>query len=798
MEIRRKFIKAIVILSIVPLLVMTVLYIISFSRYSGNLLNELMTIASDNQSKILEDFISEKISELDTISENYLSRQILDAADDDLGSNEKHEYIRKEYKSLIMKYKMEHFSDNISLVDDSGNIIMSTEPKYIGKNDFITDNEMKKFQDGEYLIGNITKEEIINDGMEYVMLGVPVVYDGEYYGAVIEFIDIKNFNKVISNAHIFSEGNISIYDGHYNLVISDSEDEELFSYNNYNLLEEVKKAEEADRKSGFLNYKRDNRNMVAYYSTVEDNDWIVLLSYDEKQISAPFTRAFNMLLAMLAVIIIGIIISNYKAIKHVSKPVDEFIGTIQKIENGSSSERFRYDKNNELGMIVKSFNKLIDKIEYDNNIIEKYNKELKLMIENIPGGIYTAKIFNQKVESFYVSEHYSKITGCSDKNDNDMESKLIERVHRKDKQRVIEAIRNAVINKEDFDIDYRIIVDDGKIIWVKNKGQIVKLQNEIILYGVVIDITDQKNALESFMISEEKYQIICEHIDDLYFQWNADKDELNVCDEWNKIFKPIECNLRENIAHSKNIYKGDSYAVMEMFSELIYGNKKAECEIRVLANDDAYKWIRIKSTGIYDMENNLKRVIGLISNIDDQKREREKLIFQAQRDGLTKLYNKVNTEKFIDQYINAEGKNSLGTMFIFDLDDFKSINDTKGHIVGDKTLIAVSKCLDEVFDGRSTLGRIGGDEFIAFIKDADYDETYRKAEAVSAKFKNTYIGDDHEEKISVSIGISRYPNDGRNFNELYRSADKALYKAKENGKNIYVIYGDDKVEGNHL
>lgn len=130
MEIRRKFIKAIVILSIVPLLVMTVLYIISFSRYSGNLLNELMTIASDNQSKILEDFISEKISELDTISENYLSRQILDAADDDLGSNEKHEYIRKEYKSLIMKYKMEHFSDNISLVDDSGNIIMSTEPKY--------------------------------------------------------------------------------------------------------------------------------------------------------------------------------------------------------------------------------------------------------------------------------------------------------------------------------------------------------------------------------------------------------------------------------------------------------------------------------------------------------------------------------------------------------------------------------------------------------------------------------------------------------------------------------------------
>lgn len=137
-------------------------------------------------------------------------------------------------------------------------------------------------------------------------------------------------------------------------------------------------------------------------------------------------------------------------------------------------------------------------------------------------------------------------------------------------------------------------------------------------------------------------------------------------------------------------------------------------------------------------------------------------------------------------------------MFIFDLDDFKSINDTKGHIVGDKTLIAVSKCLDEVFDGRSTLGRIGGDEFIEFIKDADYDETYRKAEAVSAKFKNTYIGDDHEEKISVSIGISRYPNDGRNFNELYRSADKALYKAKENGKNIYVIYGDDKVEGNHL
>ncbi|MDO5516490.1 MAG: diguanylate cyclase [Clostridium sp.] len=789
MKIRKRFIEIIILLSIIPLILTAILYLVIFNRSSERLSEQLISVASDNQSKVLDDFFNSNIMELSTLSQDKSISELFKYKD---GNIDKLEDISdKESYKLLMKYRQEHFLDSISVVDDNGIVIISTNREYIGKNNVISESDIRKLEKSGNLISNRTKEKnIISD--TGIIIAVPIFNQGVYYGAVIEVIDIKTFSKLINSAHIFTDGQVSVFDEDSNLVLSDEVDKNL-SLSDVDLYENIKVIRLNSIKSGLIKYKYGSSRMVGYYSILDVNGWLVLLSYDESKLELPFRNAFNMTIIIIIIVIISIIIVNLQAIKQFSKPIEELIRVMKEIEEGKFNERFIYVKNNELGMVSKAFNKLINKINLDNEIIEKYNEDLELMIKNIPGGMYSAKVCRDKLKSFYVSEHYLKITGNIMNKDKNIYTSLIKSAHEKDKEKVIDTLKRCINNREDFDIDYRVVKSDGSIVWIKNRGRIVTYKNESILHGVIIDITEEKNAIESLMISEEKYHIICEHVDDLFFQWNSDKDELNVCEKWRETFKyePVEDNLLENLVNSKNIYKEDISKIIDMIKKLYEGTKKAESEIRILTKDDTYIWVKIKATGIFDNEDNLKRVMGLVMNINDEKVEKERLIFEAQRDGLTRLYNKTNTEFFIDEYIKEEGKHKSGGLFILDLDDFKSINDKMGHINGDKALTIVAENLRRVFGENNIIGRVGGDEFIVLLKDADYNQIVKCAEKIAEVFKNKYADPDFESDLSTSIGISMYPQDGSSFKELYKNADKALYNTKLKGKNGYCIYNKE-------
>lgn len=791
MKIRKKYIEVIVWLSIIPLILMTIIYLFIFNKSSMHLSEQLIAVAADNQSKVLDDFFYLRTMELNDFKKDKLIIKYLKSKEDEDILEDKSE---KDIQIRFKKYRQDHYLDSISIIDDNGTVVTSSNIEYIGQENIISESDIEILEKNEDLISYIANDkERVSDNC--IVIASPIFINDVYYGAVVELINIKVFNKLITNAHIFTEGQVAIFDEDYNLVLYD-EGGYVLSDNNTDLYDNIKIIGLNDTKCGLISYKDGSRKMIGYYSVLTSNNWRVLLSYDESNIKLPFREVFDMTIIIIIIIIICIIIVNLKAIKYFSKPIDDFIRVIEKIENGKYSERFIYNKNNELGMMSKAFNKLIDKINSDSIIIEKYNEELELMIKNIPGGVYCAKVLENKLESFYVSEHYLKITGDVISDDKNMHLALIKSAHEKDKEKVINTLKKSIDNKEDFDIDYRIVTNEGKVVWIKNRGKIVSYKDQNILHGVIIDITEEKNAVESLMISEEKYHIICEHIDNLYFQWDAEKDKLNVCEKWNESFMygPVEDDLVENLIHSKNIHKDDIGTIINTIRKVMNGTKKAECEIRILTKDDIYIWVKIKATGIFDNENNLKRVMGMVININDEKIEKEKLIYEAQRDGLTKLYNKTNTELFIDEYIKTEGKNKTGSLFILDLDDFKSINDNMGHINGDKALMITAENLRTVFGENNIIGRIGGDEFIAFLKDADYSCTVECAEKLTQTFRCKTTDNSVSSRLSTSIGISMYPKDGYTFNELYKKADKVLYNAKLKGKDGYCIYNEEVMD----
>ncbi len=160
----------------------------------------------------------------------------------------------------------------------------------------------------------------------------------------------------------------------------------------------------------------------------------------------------------------------------------------------------------------------------------------------------------------------------------------------------------------------------------------------------------------------------------------------------------------------------------------------------------------------------------------------------GQNDGLTGLYNKKMTEQEIRKQLEDNDLLECGALMIIDIDNFKSINDTFGHLYGDAVITKLGHSLRSMFQKSDILGRVGGDEFFVFLRNYNvHDILIGCAEGVCATFRNTFEQDGVSVKISASIGIAttEYTT---NFEELYQYADIALYNTKANGKDGYCFY----------
>ena len=349
------------------------------------------------------------------------------------------------------------------------------------------------------------------------------------------------------------------------------------------------------------------------------------------------------------------------------------------------------------------------------------------------------------------------------------------------------------LNSETIRCDVNMITKSGEILhMLMNGNSSTGKDGKHTLSVVFIDITEQKRMQETILLEGERYRIATELSNDVLFEYRIQEDEMIYSEKYRELF-----GLNPNIPQFKStclrrrdqIYSDDWGIYLELCQELSVGKAMIEAEYRIQNRLGEFIWCQLMGKTIFDDNKKPLRVIGKIVNIDAQKRELEALEYKATRDPLTGVYNKEVTIKKIDKYISGN-KNGLHMLMFIDFDDFKSINDNYGHLLGDKVLTYVTGRIKEIFTEGEIIGRIGGDEFVVFAGNIrDIPEAEEKAALIKSQLDIAYVSDNHiTVPISASIGVVLYPEAGLHYEQLMDRADQALYRVKEHGKNNYYIY----------
>ena len=332
--------------------------------------------------------------------------------------------------------------------------------------------------------------------------------------------------------------------------------------------------------------------------------------------------------------------------------------------------------------------------------------------------------------------------------------------------------------------------DESKAFVQANIKVVSKRDEAYFLSATLIDIT---GSAEKIYRENEKLSIVANLSADIVFEYIVSDDILKIS------FKEgSEFVLREEIFDFESLFKNKKIihsSDLEVFEKLCdsvrLGKDIITAELRIFNTElDDYIWATINARTIFSENGKPVSVIGRLRNISKNKEAEMRLIDKAERDPLTKIYNKSTTMSLIKDYLRTDSRETNDALIIVDVDNFKAVNDNLGHLFGDSILIDLSQEMQDLFRTSDVVGRIGGDEFVVFLRGIKQKRHIEdKAADICRIFELLYSGE-HEETITGSLGIAIFPQDGDTYDELFKKADIALYSSKNAGKNCYTFYSE--------
>ncbi len=441
---------------------------------------------------------------------------------------------------------------------------------------------------------------------------------------------------------------------------------------------------------------------------------------------------------------------------------------------------------------------------YDKNsksTVVKFTVEQFLkIIDNIPVCI---NVLNDKAESVYCNNYTVDLYGVKTKNDfmncfydlttenqpNGINSKIAFSEY------VLTALEKGEVHFNWLDIkatgeELPLFISIYKLNTKSDQGEelLVSTMRDLRPYLAGFEEEEQFNDYYYNQITyKDLFNSVAELTDEWFWIYNVNMATIQFFGKGREILglESKKMPFPSYVVDSGMVYP-DDLDVFLKFDENLKTGIVNPCEVRFISASGSTRYYKITYKTIYDKSGKPLFSIGKTYDIDKQKR----LEVLSKTDLLTNCLNKITTENVIKDIIDSNPESSHA-LFIIDVDDFKSVNDELGHYFGDNVLCDIAKNLHSNFRNVDIIGRIGGDEFLVFIKNISNENVIiSKAEAIATAFQNSYSGENKDYKVSGSIGVALYPKHATTYEGLYKCADKALYASKMAGKDRYTLYSD--------
>ncbi len=222
-------------------------------------------------------------------------------------------------------------------------------------------------------------------------------------------------------------------------------------------------------------------------------------------------------------------------------------------------------------------------------------------------------------------------------------------------------------------------------------------------------------------------------------------------------------------------------------------------EARLKCEDGEYRWFKLKANIVRGHDGRVKEIVGSMMDAEDHYSSDIGLKFREGIDVVTGMLKRPEFEKLAESKLRDAEGGSMYALYLIDIDNFTGVNELLGHAIGDKIISDTANKIGRVFTDKDCIGRLAGDEFAVLLllspetkrvgQRIVEDKAYRLCKTVD----ETYSNGKNDVRITVSVGVSCFPDDGRTYEDIYRRADAALYAAKHSGKNQCCIYRDGGV-----
>ncbi len=361
-----------------------------------------------------------------------------------------------------------------------------------------------------------------------------------------------------------------------------------------------------------------------------------------------------------------------------------------------------------------------------------------------------------------------------------------------DRLRVREEISAAVAANRHFAVEYRILTCAGQEKWVLERGMAVLDEcGEQVLEGFIEDVSERRQALDAVANAELRYRHIFEHASEGIFQTTPDGHYLSANMSLARLYgytspEELIADLAdiERRLYVDPVQREKFRCLMDAHGEVV------NFESEVYRRDGSKIWISENAHSVRGLQGELICYEGTVQDITERRSYQEQLERQANFDQLTGLPNRNLLNDRLEQAISRAARRGYFLALVFiDLDNFKFINDSLGHVAGDELLVEVAHRLRNCLRTVDTVARQGGDEFVLVLNDH-----YQVASIISLLERIlqeisrsiTLMGRDWQ--VGASLGVALYPTDGEDTPTLLKHADVAMYAAKARGRNNFQFF----------